>query len=95
MQVTVTVKQLIDAARLSRKADAAMHSGAATSSDVRAVFVGALAYNEEQADTIPELGTTDIFDNEWTAARRSEELQSHIDARSEIITLARAVGIEL
>ena len=95
MQVTITIQQLINSARLSRKAYAAMCEGANATPDLRDVFLAALAYNEEQANAIPALGTTDIFGEEWTAHRRMIEGNEHGDAHSEIITLARAVGVEL
>lgn len=95
MQVNVTIQQLINAARLDRKADAAMHTASHAAQDIQGVFVFALQLNDEQADTIPALGETDVFGDAWTAARRSAELQEHIAAAAEIKALARAVGVDL
>lgn len=95
MQIEITLGQLIRAARLGRKADAAMLNGANVAVDVRGAFLAALDYNEHQADTIPSLGDADVFGDEWTAQRRGEELQEHIVAIGEIKSLAKSIGVDL
>jgi hypothetical protein len=95
MQFNISIQQLINAARLGRKADAAMHTAAQGAQDIQGVFAIALQHNEQQADTIPAVGEIDIFGGAWTPARRSAELQEHIAAAAEIKALARAVGVDL
>ena len=95
MQVEITLTQLIRAARLGRKADAAMLSGANVAMDVRGAYRAALEHNESQSDTIPNLVEADVFVDEWTASRRSAELQEHIVAMGEIKALAESIGVEL
>ena len=95
MQVEITLAQLIRAARLGRKADAAMIHGANVATDVRGAFLAALEYNEHEADIIPSLGDVDVFGDAWTTRRRSEELQEHIVAMGEIKSLAQSIGVEL
>lgn len=95
MQVEITLIQLIKAARLDRKAYAAMMDKAKVATDLRTVFVEALEYNELESNTIPPLGEIDCFGEEWTSDRRSKELEAHNQAVYQIKYLASSIGIEL
>ena len=96
MQVTLTLKQLVNAARLSNKARAAMFEGAlAVKDDLRAVFLAALAYNAQEQNTLPPVGGEDVFGEEWTKERLTEEANEHYAAHIEIRALACAMDVDL
>lgn len=96
MQVTLTLKQLVNASRLSNKACAAMHEGALAvkDQDLRSVFLAALEYNAKTRDTLPPIGFVDIF-GEWTKERLTDEANEYYAAHIEIRSLACAMDVDL